>query len=262
MKKTLICTALAFLFAYLTECAATDHIFNDFIITQNNAVTGSSTVVNLIKPSPEILYFEHQSDLSLLDFTEHNDYSSYTEEIINGGISGGAADLLGITSNSALHYAGDAPGTMILHSFNGTNHVFDPIFSNYLYLVFDVQNIGAVDVNILPRIGPNSIYSNSSMYYAFDKYFNAVNARTLGAGKSATFIFGLGLDESISGDVIWDYANGPYSQFELLFQPTDGIGFDVIVDNIGFVVPEPGAFLLFGLGIVICRKVTRKTEKN
>ena len=179
MKKTLICTTLTFLFAYSNVYAALDYTFNDFVITQNNPVASSSTVLNLIKPSPEILYFEHQSDLSLLDFTEHNDYSSYTEEIISGGICGGAADLLGITSNNSLHYTGNAPGTMILHSYNGTNHVFDPIFSNYLYLVFDVQNIGNAAVNILPRIGPNSINSSSSMYYAFDQYFNGVNARVL-----------------------------------------------------------------------------------
>ena len=154
---------------------------------------------------------------------------------------------------------------MILKSFNNGIHLFDPLFSNYEALVFDVQNIGTTDVNILPRIGPNGANSNSSMYYAFDMYFNPVNVRTLAAGDTATFVFGLKLDASVPGTVVWDYANGPYSNVELVFQPANGTDFNVNIDNMGMFplpvpVPEPGVFLLFALGSLFFRKFI-KTEK-
>lgn len=208
------------------------------------------------------MYFESASDLQYVEFISHNDYASYIKEIIDGGIDGGAADELNIISEKSLHFAGDAPGTMIINSFNGIDHVFDPLLSNYMYLMFDVANIGNSAVNILPRVGPNSMYSSSSMYYGFDQYLNPVNARTLNAGDSATFVFGLGLDLSIADDVIWDYANGPHTRFELLFQPAEGVQFDVMVDNIGFrtwsAVPEPGIMALFATGMIICKASLKK----
>ena len=231
-------------------------IFKDFTITQFNPAAGNSTVVNLIKTSPEIMFFETLSDLSLVDFLDHNASSVYTEEILSGGITGGAAQWLNITSNGLLHYAGNSPGTMILKSFDGTNNLFDPLFSNYQYLVFDVQNVGTTDVNILPRIGPNGSNSNSSMYYAFDMYFTPVNVCTLGAGETAMFLFELG-----TPGTVWDYASDPYTNFELLFQPADGsTDFDVYVDNIGLVVPEPGVFLLFAFGSLFFGKYIKRTK--
>ena len=237
-------------------------MFNDFVITQFNPAAGSTNLTDLLKPSPEIMYFEDQNDLNQITFVSHNGSSVYTKEIISGSITGGAEDMLGIDSQNLFHFAGNSPGTMIINSFNGTSHVFDARFSNYTYLVCDIENIGSNPVNILPRVGPNEMDSNSSMYYAFDLLtFTPVNVRTLAAGDSATLVFGLGQDPTQPDTVVWDYLNGPHSTFELLFQPAVGTDFDVRIDNIGMVaVPEPTAFLLFALGALFFRKFLKKTR--
>ena len=263
MKKTLITTGLLVLLLTVNASAGIHHVFDDFVITQYNATAGNSTVTNLLKPAPEIAFFEDAGDINLFQFLEHNPYATYTKELSTEGLTGGAADILNIVSNNSFHFTGDAPGTMILNSYDGSRNIFDPLFSNYVSLVFDVKNIGSNGINILPRIGPNSVNSNLSMYYAFDENYNPVNVKALAAGDSATFIFGLGLDPSTDPSVVWDYAQDPNSQFELLFQPEQGtIGFDVLVDNIGFAmgttaVAEPGSLLLFAFGFAFIKRIKR-----
>jgi len=61
--------------------------------------------------------------------------------------------------------------------------------------------------------------------------------------------------------VVWDYTSGLYSQLELQFQPVSGTGFDLLVDNMGLTVPEPGSILLCLFGAVVLRKLS-KTNKN
>ncbi|RJP58965.1 MAG: hypothetical protein C4541_07065 [Candidatus Auribacter fodinae] len=260
MRTVIFCALALCMFLPSIASGATHHFYRDFVITQDNPAAGGSLVVNPVKQPPEIAYFESASDLTMFQYLEHNPYAMYTTELLSGGISGGAAGMLGITSTSALHYAGDSPGTMILSSFNGASFAFDPLFSNYFTLVFDIRNIGANDVDILPRIGPNGANSNSSIYYAFDKDFNPVNIKTLAPGDTATFIFDLGLSVA-DPSVVWDYANGPYSQLELLFQPVGDTGFDMLIDNMGFAVPEPGAIMLSIFGAFVLRRMS-KTNKN
>lgn len=254
MKKLFVSTLVGVLFSCYAGFGATHHVYDDFVITQSAPGPANTTVVDLLKTSPEIVYFETPGDIALFQFLEHDPFASYTTELHSGGINltGGASDLLNISSLNSFHYTGDAPGTMILNSFNGTRNIFDPLFSSYLSLVCDIQNIGTNDIYIIPRVGPNSTHSNYAMYYGFDQDFNGVNIKTLAAGDTATLIFKLGGDPSVASSAVWDYAQDPSSLFELLFQPVSGNGFDVLVDNVGFVaVPEPGAFILFALGALI-----------
>ena len=109
MKKICVLTFMAVILSANLLLGATHHVFSDFTITQYSPAASSSTVVNLTKPAPEIMYFENQSDLSLIDFLDHNAFSVYTKEIVSGSITGGAADMLNINSNNLLHFAGNSP---------------------------------------------------------------------------------------------------------------------------------------------------------
>lgn len=243
--------------------ATTHHFFTDFTITQNNPQpAGSATGVTTIKQAPEIAYFEDLSDIAMVQFLSTNPFATFTTELSSSGISGGAADMLGITSSAALHYAGDGAGSMLLSSFNGSSYLFDPQFSNYYTLVFDVYNTGSTDIAISPRIGSDGINANSAMYAAFDSNFNPVNVRTLAAGDIATFVFNLGKSLPNDTGTVWDYTDDPYNQIQLDFQAINGVGFDLLIDNIGMMaVPEPGSILLCLFGGVVLRKLA-KTKKN
>lgn len=231
-------------------------LFNDFVITQSNPAASSSTVVNLIKTPPQIAYFEDAADVSLFQFIENDPFAFYNWGQTATGLSGGAADILGITSSFSLNFSGDASGAMLLSSLSGTDHLFDPLFSNYYSLVFDISNIGSNSVSVLPRIGPNS---SSAIYSFLDANFVPVtdNIKTIAAGDMATFIFYLDVKVD-DPTVVWDYANGPANEIYLEFQPVDGVGFDVLVDNIGFAVPEPGAVLLFVFGLAVTGRAWKK----
>ena len=237
-------------------------VHDNFLITQTNPVQGSSTVGSLIQTTPEIAYFEDSADIGLCNFITGDIFGTYSASLVSSGISGAntAAEMLGITSTSALSFSATSSASMTIASFDGTNHVFDPLFSNYSQLVFDVQNVGASAVDFLFRIGPNS---SSAIYSSLDEFYMPItqNIVTVAPDETATFIFYLGLlvdDPS----VVWDYANDPYSEFSLEVQP-QGIdsGFDIIVDNVGMVpVPEPGSVMLCLFGFVISKLAWRKNK--
>ncbi len=260
MKKTFLCTLTLIIGFSATVYGQSHHYYNNFLITQSNPSAGSSTVVDLIKTPPEIAYFENQSDISLFNFWTSDIFSTYTAGLYGSGVSGGAADILGIASTNSLAFGADGGAEMLLSSFNGTGHVFDPVFSNYYALVFDIANIGLYDVDVLFRIGPNS---SSALYSSFDEFFTPIaqNIVSISAGDTATFIFYLGLAVS-DPSIVWDYANDPYTDIYLNFQPAVGAeSFSVLVDNIGVAaVPEPGAVMLCLFGFIVSKFVWRKNK--
>lgn len=248
---------------------ATTYDFTNFQITQTlfQGTTGNTTVTNLLKQPQtgysEIAFFESDADLSLFNFTGQTQFDISTS-IVDTPIVDGAASKLGITSTKSLNFSGDGPGSMMIDTFNGLGNLFDPLFSNYAYLVFDVANIGTTSIDIFLRIGPNDINSPLSMYNSIDNNYMPVpaNIRTLAAGESATFMLDLGLTNT-DPSIVWDFGQNPSNQFFLRFLPNGGTSFNALVDNIGLqnAVPEPGAFLLFGFGAIIKLVMKRTTNK-
>ncbi|MEW6535986.1 MAG: PEP-CTERM sorting domain-containing protein [Candidatus Auribacterota bacterium] len=262
MKKFTVLSLLVLLFSASNVIAA-HNTYNSFVITQTDpySMTGNSTVVNLLKTPQsgysEIAFFESADDLSMISFQGQTPFDIQTS-LISNPIIGGAADLLGITSTQALSYIGNGPATMFLDAYNGSRNIFDPIFSNYSALVFDVKNMGSAAVDVYFRLGPGDMYSPYAIYSSTDEFYNLVPANiiTIAAGDTATFKFDLG--QSVSDpNVIWDFANNPSSQFYVRFAPNSATSFNVAVDNIGLLsaasnpLPEPSAMILFGLGVMV-----------
>ncbi len=248
-------------FGLTVSAYAQTTVYDNFLITQTSPASGSTTVGPLIQPAPEIAYFEDVSDINLFNFQPGDIFTTYSALLIPMGISGGAADKLGITSTSSLNFSANGSANMTISSFDGMNHVFDPLFSNYVSLVFDVKNVGSSAVDLLFRIGPNS---TSAMYSSFDEFgIPAImqNIVTLAADETATFIFNLGMSVN-NPSVVWDYASDPYNEFYMEVQPQLGdLGFELVVDNIGMVaVPEPGSVMLCLFGFVVSKLAWRKNK--
>lgn len=263
MKTMLrVVLAVCILLAAIDFCTAdqTTFYFGLGSITQENPEPAQSLTVSPLKLAPEINFFESDSDLNNVDFIGHNIFATYNYSVVSSGINGGAADWLNIVSSKSLAYSGDAPGKIILNSYFDGSYMFDPGFSKFDYLVFDIQNTGTMDISIIPRIGPNGYYSGSAMYYGYDSGFAIDNIRIISPGTTGTFVFELGGHPNFYGSpIVWDYYDDPSNVFELEFQPVEGSAFSVLIDNIGFAtVPEPCAGLMFVLGLILLKKIIRK----
>lgn len=253
--------AILFLLVFASYVMANhDYFYFGFAdITQENPEPAQSLSINPAKLPPEINFFESDTDLNNINFISHNVFANYVYTVTGAGINGGATNYLNNNSIKSLAYSGDSPGKMVMNSFFGGDYFFDSGFSKFTFLVFDIQNVGTTDVSVIPRIGPNGLYSGSSMYYAYNSVFTVNNERVISPGDTGTFVFKLGAHPDFYGKpVVWDYYDDPSNSFELEFQPGES-GFSVLIDNIGLsMVPEPGAILLFAYGLFLLRRIIKK----
>ncbi|MCB1195823.1 PEP-CTERM sorting domain-containing protein [bacterium] len=268
MKRRVFITLLVLLLKCSVLCA-NNQFYDNFIVTQYNAATGidkNSVTIIPTKGSYEISFFDDQlgNPNNDDDFYEivAADPDAFTLEITSGSITGGASTYFsGGTNNSShlLHFEGEDPGTLVFNAYNGVGYDFNPIFSDWWFLVFDVRNIGTTTVELLPRIGPNGLNSSSAIYYVLDQNLNAVNMYSIAPGDTATFAFKLGGHPDFAGNnsITWDYGDNPTSRFEVGFQPVSGIGFNVQIDNVGLAIPEPSIMILFGIGLLFLKKVRK-----